>query len=70
MSNFNCEKCGAYCADSERGYTTGCEHYPPDIKPLRGFGFTLDIKTGLNRKWFVDDFGAKRWIDDKRPAAN
>lgn len=32
MSNFYCEKCGALCADSEKGYTSGCEHYPPDIK--------------------------------------
>lgn len=31
MSNFKCEKCGADCLDSDRGYTTGCEHYPPDL---------------------------------------
>lgn len=31
MSNFNCEHCGALCCDSERGYVTGCERYPPDI---------------------------------------
>lgn len=30
MSNFSCEKCGAECIDSHRGYITGCEHYPPD----------------------------------------
>lgn len=32
MSNFACEKCGAICHDSEHGYVTGCEHYPPDIQ--------------------------------------
>ena len=32
MSNFNCEYCGAICSDSDYGYITGCEHYPPDIK--------------------------------------
>lgn len=35
MSNFNCEHCGALCCDSERGYTTGCEHYPPDVEPMK-----------------------------------
>lgn len=33
MSNFQCEHCNAICLDSERGYTTGCEHYPPDVEP-------------------------------------
>lgn len=28
MSSFQCEKCGAVCTDSPKGYTTGCEHYP------------------------------------------
>jgi hypothetical protein len=28
MSNFYCEVCGAVISDSERGYVTGCEHYP------------------------------------------
>lgn len=32
MSNFNCEHCGAACIDSPRGYVTGCEHYPADVK--------------------------------------
>lgn len=31
MSHFNCEHCGALCADSPAGYISGCEHYPPDI---------------------------------------
>lgn len=34
MSSFNCDKCGAPCLDSPNGYTTGCEHYPPDIKQV------------------------------------
>ncbi len=34
MSSFNCEVCGALCIDSPIGYVTGCEHYPPDVKPL------------------------------------
>lgn len=33
MSSFYCELCGAACLDSERGYITGCEHYPADIEP-------------------------------------
>lgn len=31
VSNFSCEKCGAICSDSPKGYVTGCEHYPVDI---------------------------------------
>lgn len=34
MSSFNCEFCGALCSDSPIGYVSGCEHYPPDVKPL------------------------------------
>lgn len=34
MSSFYCEKCGALCADSEHGYISGCEHYPPDVEPM------------------------------------
>ena len=30
MSSFYCETCGAECLYSPRGYTTECEHYPPD----------------------------------------
>ena len=29
---------------------------------MRGFGFSLDIKTGNSRKWFVDQYGQKRWF--------
>lgn len=44
MSNFQCEHCGAICCDSERGYTTGCEHYPPDIGPQKGPATTARIE--------------------------
>ena len=30
MSSFYCDKCGALCSDTDRGYVTGCKHYPPD----------------------------------------
>lgn len=63
MSNFNCDKCGVLCADS----TSGCEHYPPEIKPMRGFGMQFDIKTGMSREWFVDKYGTKRWSDNDKP---
>jgi hypothetical protein len=62
MSNFACEYCGAICKDIDRGYISGCEHYPPDVKPLRGFGFALDIKTGVSRKWYMDAYGQRRWL--------
>ena len=31
MSSFYCEHCGALCSDTERGYISGCKHYPVDI---------------------------------------
>jgi len=31
LSSFYCPECGAVCLDTEKGYMTGCEHYPPDI---------------------------------------
>lgn len=61
MSTFNCGKCGLQCTDTPRGYITGCKHYPPDIKPARGFGFQMCLETRLNRKWYIDDYGTKRW---------
>jgi hypothetical protein len=33
MSSFACDQCGAFCWDTDRGYITGCEHYPPDVVP-------------------------------------
>ena len=30
---------------------------------LRAFGFTLDLETGLTRKWYFDKNGDKRWYD-------
>ena len=30
MSNFICEQCGVIQYDSETGYTSGCQHYPPE----------------------------------------
>lgn len=34
MSSFYCEHCGALCSDTERGYVTGCKHYPADISAV------------------------------------
>ena len=28
---------------------------------MRGFGFLLDIKTGVIRRWYIDVYGVKRW---------
>ena len=42
MSNFHCEICGAICGDSEKGYVTGCEHYPPDIVGYKKKKYNLD----------------------------
>lgn len=34
MTVFRCEKCGITQCDSEHGYTSGCQHYPPDNSGL------------------------------------
>jgi hypothetical protein len=36
MSSFQCEKCGTACIDTDRGYITGCEHYPVDVPAQPG----------------------------------
>jgi|GEM_PF-1441667 len=61
MSNFICEKCGAICQDTPKGYVTGCSHYPPD-RPIKGFGMTF--MNGIIRRWHHDKYGVKRWDDD------
>lgn len=33
MSDFNCERCGVVCFDTQIGYISGCIHYPPDNIP-------------------------------------
>ena len=35
MTSFYCEQCGVVCTDSPGGYTTGCEHYPPDVEATK-----------------------------------
>ncbi len=62
MSNFACDKCGAICRDSGRGFISGCEHYPPDIKPLPALGFQLDLKSAGALRWYVDSYGQRRYL--------
>ena len=31
-----------------------------------GFGYTLDIKSGLMRRWYIDRNGVKRWVHNKK----
>jgi hypothetical protein len=35
MSHFICDKCGAECIDSPKGYIRGCVHYPSEIYDRR-----------------------------------
>lgn len=67
MSNFNCEHCGAICCDSERGYTTGCEHYPPDIASRRIVQASLCLRFYRRNGWTREDV-RKLLRDDKRLA--
>lgn len=30
-----------------------------------GFGYTLDIASGLMRSWYIDRNGVKRWVNNK-----
>lgn len=34
---------------------------------LRGFGFTLDIRQGFSRRWYVGADGVQRWADNNEP---
>lgn len=34
--------------------------------PLRGFGFTADLKSGRTRHWYIDKDGIKRWLDNDK----
>jgi hypothetical protein len=77
MSNFACDKCGAICCDSPAGYTTGCEHYPPDlkqqpkIKPLvwcwvEDHLYIAHTPVGEFKAWRPTSFSAWRANDDHR----
>ena len=63
MSNFKCDQCGTVCIDSPRGYISGCEHHKPYKRVMKGFGFVLDAG-GIPRKWAVDNYGTRRFIDN------
>lgn len=54
MSDFSCERCGAYCHDAGHpwGYVTGCEHYPVETTDPRGLALgkvALDYQEKLVR---------------------
>jgi len=34
---------------------------------MRGFGMTMDLKTGRSRQWVVGPDGVKRWADNNAP---
>ena len=54
VANFICEKCGAYCWDTPRGYITGCEHHPPDARfTTAEMEALLDLPTDLHIKSIV-----------------
>lgn len=64
MSNYYCEHCGAICADSPRGYVTGCIHYPPDTKSTNMEATILSLATdnikkfeGCKLKAYLDSVG-------------
>lgn len=49
MSSFICEYCGTHIIDTDKGYITGCEHYPlPERKDMTETTFfkipTITIK--------------------------
>lgn len=43
MSSFLCDKCGASCIDTPRGYIAGCKHYPSDFKRTDVTSLVVDI---------------------------
>lgn len=53
MSNFKCEKCGAEIIDSEVGYVSGCEHYPPEYVEFE-VDFRNKVKASLKPDGLYD----------------
>ena len=59
----NCEKCGK--TSCEEGYTTGCEHYPPDDGALDTSELSPHVKViSHEHKEYTDSFGIKIDFDD------
>lgn len=57
MSTFSCEKCKKICYDTNRGYITGCEHYPPDVEAVNYlFKKYLETRSTLKELWEIDGF--------------
>ena len=36
---------------------------------MRGFGFQLDIASGLVRNWYSGEDGVQRWVDSDQPCS-
>lgn len=34
---------------------------------MRGYGFTIHLKTGLSRQWYINRQGVKCWDDNEQP---
>jgi hypothetical protein len=64
MSSFYCEKCGAPCIDTERGYVSGCEHYPPDVAPAEP-AMTRREAEALANRYIPNVWGTLRtaWVN-------
>jgi hypothetical protein len=55
MSSHQCPHCEALCIDTEKGYISGCGHYPPDIDPIK----LNDIQKAIveearGRGWYIE----------------
>lgn len=62
MSTFWCDKCDIVCYDTERGYITGCVHYPPDVAAVNHL-YMLYLKT----RSALNEILENGYIDDHTP---
>ena len=70
MSSFKCEGCNTDIIDTQKGYVTGCSHYPPDkaaIKYYKNIYASLHVSQLKEQiPQFAADWelGRKLWLED------
>jgi hypothetical protein len=62
MSSHQCPHCEALCIDTEMGYISGCEHYPPDVTNLNEVQRAM-VEEARGRGWYIE-------IPSSKPAAS
>lgn len=51
MSTFYCHECSMLLIDTNRGYITGCEHYPADVPETKLSRRELQLAKAAKMEW-------------------